>query len=216
MIDRPAGPVARIGRWDPTAWRSIRWRATLITVYTTFPDRETAARVARALVEERLAACANLLPVESIYRWRGGSRQAGEWAVFLKTRRDLYPAIEARLRALHPYEVPAILGSPDERVDAAYAAWVRGVDRPGRLEGREPRRVPVVFLQLVGLPLERGQVPPLPGGQLLVERLHLGERPRRAPPSSRTRPPSGLELDADRERGHLEVRGRDPPADLRR
>jgi periplasmic divalent cation tolerance protein len=131
VIDRPAGSVAGIGPGGANRLEESAMGAALITVYTTFPDRETAARVTRALVEERLAACANLLPIQSIYRWRGRIEETGEWAALLKTRRDLYPEVEARLRALHPYEVPAILGSPDELVDPAYAAWVEESTGPG-------------------------------------------------------------------------------------
>jgi periplasmic divalent cation tolerance protein len=102
----------------------------LVSIYTTFPDRETAARVARALVEERLVACANLFPIRSIYRWQGRIEEADEWAALLKTRRALYPAAEERIRGLHPYEVPAILGSPEEMVAPSYAAWVEESSGP--------------------------------------------------------------------------------------
>jgi periplasmic divalent cation tolerance protein len=104
--------------------------ADLISVYTTFPDRDTAARVTRALIEERLVACANLFPTRSTYRWRGAIEETDEWAALLKTRRALYPAVEERIRALHPYEVPAILGSPEDMVAPSYAAWVEESTRP--------------------------------------------------------------------------------------
>lgn len=99
--------------------------ADLVIVYTTLPDRGTADRVARVLVEERLAACANAYPVESVYRWQGRLEQASEWALALKTRQALYAAVERRIRELHPYEVPAVVayditaGLPD------YLAWIR-------------------------------------------------------------------------------------------
>lgn len=103
--------------------------ADLISVYTTLPDRASADRLARTLVEERLAACANAFPVESTYRWQGKLEQASEWALVLKTPRALYSAVERRIRDIHPYEVPAVVacditaGLPD------YLAWIRASTR---------------------------------------------------------------------------------------
>jgi periplasmic divalent cation tolerance protein len=101
----------------------------LISVYTTLPDRESADRLARALVEGRLAACANAFPVESVFRWQGQLEQASEWALILKTRWGLYAEVERRIRESHPYEVPAVVayditaGLPD------YLAWIRASTR---------------------------------------------------------------------------------------
>jgi len=90
-----------------------------------FPDVETANRIAEALVTEKLAACANLLPgVHSIYRWKEKIETAGEIMVFFKTTEDRQAAFEEKLRSLHPYEVPELIrikidsGSPD------YLRWV--------------------------------------------------------------------------------------------
>ena len=96
----------------------------LVSVYTTLPDRESVDRLARLLVEERLAACANFFPLESVYRWKGKLEKASEWALILKTRRGLYEAVERRIRDAHPYDVPAVVayditaGLPD------YLAWI--------------------------------------------------------------------------------------------
>lgn len=94
-------------------------------VFSTFPDAAKAREVARMLVQEKLAACANLLPeVESIYHWKGELTASAETLVFFKTTSAAYPELEARLRASHPYEVPEIIalditaGSPD------YLRWV--------------------------------------------------------------------------------------------
>ena len=96
-----------------------------VVVFTTFPDQETARRIVRTLVEERLIACGNLVPgVESIYRWKGEIETSGETLAILKTEIGQYSAMEQRLRNLHPYEVPECImlrvrdGSPD------YLRWI--------------------------------------------------------------------------------------------
>jgi periplasmic divalent cation tolerance protein len=77
---------------------------------STFPDIETARRIARQLVTENLAACANIVPaVESIYRWQGKIENAEETLVFFKTTTTRYAAFQDRLKSLHPYEVPEII-----------------------------------------------------------------------------------------------------------
>jgi len=94
-------------------------------VVCTFPDADVARRVTRQLVEEQLAACGNLLPgAESIYRWKGAVETASEVVVFYKTTEAGYPALEARLKALHPYEVPEILALPIEAGFPGYLRWV--------------------------------------------------------------------------------------------
>jgi periplasmic divalent cation tolerance protein len=101
----------------------------IVTVYATFPSREEALRIARVLVEERHAACANILGAcHSIYRWRGAVEQAGEVATLFKTGSDLAEGLIARLAELHSYEVPAAVVWPIERALPAYAAWVRDTD----------------------------------------------------------------------------------------
>jgi periplasmic divalent cation tolerance protein len=95
--------------------------------FATAPDAEVAARIARALVEEELAACANLVSnVRSIYRWQGKLEDESEVMLILKTRADRVDALAERLRALHPYEVPELLVLPVESGLPAYLDWVRG------------------------------------------------------------------------------------------
>ena len=97
----------------------------IVTVYATFASDEEARRIARALVEERLAACANILgPCHSVYRWQGEVEEAGEVAALLKTRADLAGTLIARLAELHSYDVPAAIVWPIERALPAYAEWV--------------------------------------------------------------------------------------------
>jgi periplasmic divalent cation tolerance protein len=93
--------------------------------FATAPDWDTAARIARALVEERLAACANLVPgVRSIYRWQGRVEDAAEVLMVLKTRADRVDALGDRLRALHPYELPELVALPAAGGLAGYLDWV--------------------------------------------------------------------------------------------
>lgn len=89
------------------------------------PDSDIAARIARALVEARLAACVNVLaPCQSIYRWEGAVETATETPLLIKTTRERYSALEAEVRALHPYEVPEIIALPIERGLPSYLGWV--------------------------------------------------------------------------------------------
>ncbi|HEX6749486.1 MAG TPA: divalent-cation tolerance protein CutA [Longimicrobium sp.] len=91
----------------------------------TAPDAAAARTLARALVDERLIACANLVPgVTSIYRWEGRVEEAGEVLVVMKTRAALVPRLLARAAALHPYEVPELLALPVDDGLAAYCRWV--------------------------------------------------------------------------------------------
>jgi periplasmic divalent cation tolerance protein len=96
-----------------------------LLVLTNCPDAETAGRIARALVEARLAACVNQLgPAHSTYRWRGAVEEASEITLLIKTTRQRYPALQAQLRQLHPYEVPEILAIPLESGFPDYLSWV--------------------------------------------------------------------------------------------
>jgi periplasmic divalent cation tolerance protein len=97
-----------------------------VFLYSTFPDRETAEKAGRALVEASLAACVNILaPMTSIYQWEGRLETGAETAVLIKTRRALAErAIEAA-RPLHPYSVPCFLILPIAGGNADYLAWAR-------------------------------------------------------------------------------------------
>ncbi len=107
-----------------------------IQVVTTIERREDAERIARALVEERLAACVQVVgPIRSTYRWRGAIETAQEWQCWAKTRRDLYERIEAAIRRLHCYEVPEILAVPVLAGSAAYLGWLDGELGPENEEG---------------------------------------------------------------------------------
>lgn len=94
-------------------------------IYITAPDKESAARLAKTLVEERLAACVNIgAPIMSVYRWKGAVETAGEIPVIAKTRRDLVDRLTTRIRELHPYEVPCVIAVPVVGGHAPFLQWV--------------------------------------------------------------------------------------------
>ena len=96
-----------------------------LIVLTQLPDREAAARLAAALVEERLAACVNILaPCRSVYRWQGKPEYAEEVPLLIKTTAARYVELEAAIRARHPYELPEIVAVPLSRGLPAYLDWV--------------------------------------------------------------------------------------------
>ena len=97
----------------------------VLVVFSTFPNIETARRIAGELVTERLAACANILPgVESIYRWQGKVEFAGETLVVFKTTAATFTAFQAKLKSTHPYEVPEIICLRIANGLPAYLHWV--------------------------------------------------------------------------------------------
>ena len=96
-----------------------------ILVLTTLPDAESARALARALVEDRLAACVTIgAPVESMYHWRGAIETAQEVPVTAKTRGDLFEDVAAAIRSRHPYELPEILAVPIDDGLPDYLAWI--------------------------------------------------------------------------------------------
>jgi periplasmic divalent cation tolerance protein len=118
MPDPSASPPARPDAEDPTR---------VLIVLTNLPDHDTATKLATALVEARLVACANVLaPCTSVYRWQGEVEAASEVPVLMKTTAARYAALEAAIRARHPYELPEIVAVPVERGWPAYLDWVAG------------------------------------------------------------------------------------------
>ena len=97
----------------------------IVSVYAIFADVQEACRIGGAVVEERLAACANVLgPCHSIYRWQGKVEAASETAAIFKARADKADALVARIAELHSYDVPAITVWPIDKALPAYADWV--------------------------------------------------------------------------------------------
>ena len=98
-------------------------KGSLRVVLITHPARGAAA-FARDLVEKRLAACVNRLPIRSTYRWKGVLEEAGEVLLLVKTSAARIRALERAVRAGHPYELPEFVVLAPERVEARYGAWV--------------------------------------------------------------------------------------------
>jgi len=98
-----------------------------LLVFTTLPSAEKAAELGKVLVEERLAACANLIPaVRSIYRWQGKLQDENEVLMLLKTRAENLERLKLRILELHPYEVPEVLAVPVEAGYQPYLEWLAG------------------------------------------------------------------------------------------
>lgn len=100
-------------------------------VFCTCPDNDSASRIAEALIGERLAACVNLLPaMDSVYRWQGAIERASEVQLIIKTVETRMAALIARIRALHPYELPEILAIEATDGLPQYLEWVRAETTP--------------------------------------------------------------------------------------
>ena len=96
-----------------------------LLVLTTFPERVAAEALARELLAARLAACIQIgAAVHSLYHWRDEIETADETPVAIKTRADLYPRLEAAIRARHPYELPEIVAVPITHGLSAYLDWI--------------------------------------------------------------------------------------------
>jgi len=98
---------------------------SVISVYAVFADTEEAERIGLAMIEERLAACVNILgPIRSIYRWKGKTETSDEVAAIFKTTDERAGKLITRVAALHSYDVPCVVAWPIEKIVGAYADWV--------------------------------------------------------------------------------------------
>ena len=97
----------------------------LIAIFTSAGSVEEARRIAQAVVERRLAACAQITEIESFYRWQGAVQNDKEYRILIKTTDAQYAAVEAAIRELHSYELPAIYAVAFEQTYAPYADWIR-------------------------------------------------------------------------------------------
>ncbi len=105
-----------------------------LLVFSTFPTADAAREAGRTLVGEQLAACVNVLPgLTSIYVWEGERHESEEVLALIKTRREHYAALEARLRELHPYEVPEIIAVEVAAGLPAYLQWIAARTERGTL-----------------------------------------------------------------------------------
>lgn len=95
-------------------------------VITTCPDADSAEKIARALVERRLAACVNILPgVRSIFTWKGACESGEEQLLIIKTVSTTYPALERAVLEMHPYELPEIIAVPLSAGLPGYLTWIQ-------------------------------------------------------------------------------------------
>jgi periplasmic divalent cation tolerance protein len=98
----------------------------LILVFTTVGARYEAEQLAASLVEQSLASCVQISgPIHSIYRWQGRQESSEEWSIAIKTLKSCFAALEAAIRAQHPYEQPEIVAVDISHASAGYAAWVK-------------------------------------------------------------------------------------------
>ena len=98
---------------------------SVISVYSIFANAEEAEHIGRAMIEEKLAACVNILgPVRSIYRWKGAVESADEVAAIFKTTDERAGLLITRVAALHSYDVPCVTAWPIDKILGAYADWV--------------------------------------------------------------------------------------------
>ena len=99
--------------------------ADFVVAFSTAGSKEEARRIATALVDEQLAACVNIVDnIQSIHRWQGATESAAESLMLIKTRANLLPAIELRLRDLHSYDVPELVAVPIEQGAQPYLDWL--------------------------------------------------------------------------------------------
>ena len=96
---------------------------------TTVGNREDAERIARTLIDQELAACVQILPIESFYRWQGAVAKEPELLLLVKTRAELFEKSIAAIKASHPYETPEIVATQFETGHADYFAWIESVTK---------------------------------------------------------------------------------------
>jgi len=97
----------------------------ILLILTNFPDETSARKLAKILVEQRLAACVNILQgCTSIYRWQGQIETTGEIPVLIKTTREQYKAVEQIIKSQHPYELPEVIAVPLDNGLPAYLQWI--------------------------------------------------------------------------------------------
>jgi len=97
----------------------------MILIMNSCPDKESAEKLAKTMVEKKIAACVSILPIEkSYYRWKGKMEEVKEFLLIIKTRDKLYPRVEAHIKANHPHDVPEIISVPVKKSEKLYETWV--------------------------------------------------------------------------------------------
>lgn len=129
-IDKSHAPGRSVHPRLPVPYAGPMPTPAALICFCTCPDAGTAERVATALVDERLAACVNILPgLRSIYRWQDQVETADEVMLLVKTSAEAYPALQDRLRELHPYELPELLAVESASGLPEYLLWVANETR---------------------------------------------------------------------------------------
>jgi periplasmic divalent cation tolerance protein len=93
-------------------------------IFVTASSRAEADAIAKLLIEEKLAACVTILPVHSVYTWQNQVHQDDEWQLMIKSHLDRFPALEAKIREVHSYEVPEIIALPIVAGSQPYLQWI--------------------------------------------------------------------------------------------
>jgi periplasmic divalent cation tolerance protein len=93
-------------------------------IYITAGDMAEARKIGRILIEERLAACVNIFPITSIFRWKGKIDESGEFGIFVKTKSEKVKAIETKVKEIHSYEVPCVISFNINDGSADYLEWI--------------------------------------------------------------------------------------------
>lgn len=93
-------------------------------ILVTAPSQQEAEMIAETLLQERLAACVTILPVQSIYRWQGTIHKDQEWQLLIKSDLDRFAELEIKIRQIHPYEVPEIIALPIMAGSQPYLNWI--------------------------------------------------------------------------------------------
>jgi periplasmic divalent cation tolerance protein len=113
----------------------MAYNQDMVTVYTTLPSLEQAQTLSRYLVQEKLAACANIIPgVQSVYEWEGRLHEETEVAVLIKTTHSLIEAVFAAITAKHPYSVPALIAYKPVRTAEPYLNWLMSQTKAASVE----------------------------------------------------------------------------------
>jgi periplasmic divalent cation tolerance protein len=110
-------------------WRPVSNASDYGVLLTTAPSRDEAAKIAKLLIEEKLAACVQLLPIESFYVWEGKTQNEAEVLLLAKTRTALFEPAIARIKQVHSYSVPEIVGTPFLAGSQPYLDWISEVTR---------------------------------------------------------------------------------------
>ena len=96
----------------------------MIIIYSTFSSQKEAKRLGELLVKNRMAACVNIFPIDSIYRWKNKIAKDKEWSVFIKTKKKNFRKIEQFILKKHSYTTPCIIAIPVQRVTSKYRKWL--------------------------------------------------------------------------------------------